>query len=292
MDPITKETNGMKSIVQETSSPLQTEEQFLASYRIEQYDRPSVATDVTVFSMFAKESDCHRKDSEPELSILLVKRGEHPFFNQWALPGGFLRADETVEACAIRETKEETNLSPVAMLPVGVFSEPNRDPRGRIISHAFAAIISEKEVKISGGSDAKDAKWFPVSFEESSDGCYTLTLSQEEATLTAELKESQNTFGKKTFEIITNNGLAFDHAKIIATALTELRKKADNSDLAFDFLPETFTLAALQKVQETLLGISLLTANFRRKVTPLLEETEEYTEGAGHRPARLFRRKQ
>ncbi|MBE7018879.1 MAG: NUDIX hydrolase [Ruminococcaceae bacterium] len=282
----------MKSIVQETSSPLQTEEQFLASYRIEQYDRPSVATDVTVFSMFAKESDCHRKDSEPELSILLVKRGEHPFFNQWALPGGFLRADETVEACAIRETKEETNLSPVAMLPVGVFSEPNRDPRGRIISHAFAAIISEKEVKISGGSDTKDAKWFSVSFEESSDGCYTLTLSQEEATLTAELKESQNTFGKKTFEIITNNGLAFDHAKIIATALTELRKKADNSDLAFDFLPETFTLAALQKVQETLLGISLLTANFRRKVTPLLEETEEYTEGAGHRPARLFRRKQ
>lgn len=268
-----------------------TDKQFLSSYNIENYDRPSVATDMAIFSMFAREADCHRKDSEPELSILLIKRGEHPFINEWALPGGFLRADETIEECVIRETKEETNLTPSAILPIGVFSDPGRDPRGRILSNAFMSIINE-EVAIKGGSDAADAKWFSVKFEKSQNECFMLTLSNETETLSSELKKTTNRYANNKFEIISDNGIAFDHAKIIAAALSALCDMADDMDIIFEFLPQKFTLASLQKIQETLLGTTLLTANFRRKISPLVEETDEYTEGAGHRPARLFKRKE
>ncbi len=267
------------------------EELFLSSYNIESYDRPSIATDMAVFSMFTKESECHRKDSEPELSILLIKRGEHPCMNKWALPGGFLKAKETIEECAMREIEEETNLKPVSLMPIGVFSEPDRDPRGRIVSNAFASIVSEENVKIMSGSDAIGAKWFTVEFKLMSDGIYRLELKNGEDIITVDLREKESRFANSKFEILSESELAFDHAKIIATALSALREEAEDFRIVFDFLPEKFTLTALQKVQETLLGISLLVANFRRKVAGYVEETDEYTEGAGHRPARLFRRK-
>ncbi|MCH5187649.1 MAG: NUDIX domain-containing protein [Oscillospiraceae bacterium] len=267
------------------------EELFLSAYDIENYDRPSVAADIAAFSVRAEEYDLYRKDAERRLTVLLIRRGEHPYMNCWALPGGFLRPDETIEDCALREITEETNLTPVTLMPVGVFSEPGRDPRGRIISNAYTSVISETQAKIMGGDDAIDAKWFDVRFEIGEDDLYHLILKHNETVLTASLREEKNKFGRSKFEIIENDALAFDHAEIIATALSALRTEAGKIELALDFLPEKFTLAALQKVQETLTGISLLTANFRRKIAEYVVETDEYTEGAGHRPARLFKRK-
>lgn len=266
------------------------EELFLSAYNINNYDRPSVACDIAAFAIRTSDDDNYRKDGSAKLSLLLIKRGEHPFVNRWALPGGFLRADETVEECALREITEETNVTPSAILPVGVFSKPNRDPRGRIISNAFASIITEENVKAMGGDDAIDAKWFDVDFE-SEDGADILTLACGEIVLTAKLREKDRKFGEARFEIIQSDGLAFDHAAIIAAALSKLRNCIGNFDIIFDFLPEKFTLASLQRVMETVGGISVLSANFRRKVSDFVEETDEFITGAGHRPAKLFKKK-
>lgn len=274
-----------------TLSEKSDEELFLSTYRIEDYKRPSVATDIAVLSICGEEAENHRKDSEPKLSLLLIKRGEHPYMNKWALPGGFLRPDETVEECAYREITEETNFRPVSLLPVGTFSDPKRDPRGWVISNAFVSVMAEEDVRIMSGDDAIDAKWFDLDFDMDKEGMITLVLHSGEEDITACLKNNGKKHGKPEFEVVLDNGLAFDHAKIIASAVLKLREEAENIELAFDFLPEKFTLASLQKVQEILTGTSLLTANFRRKIAVLVEETDEYTEGVGHRPARLFRRK-
>ncbi len=267
------------------------EEIFLEAYNINEYDRPSVAVDVAAFTIRSESHSNYRLDDKGHLSVLLVKRGEHPFMYKWALPGGFLRKDETIEECAFREISYETNITPSALMPVGAFSKPDRDPRGRILSYAYASIICKSENEICGGDDAIDAKWFDVSFDKEGE-VYTLTLKNGNQVLTSVLTEQKSQFGNSEFEINSPGELAFDHASIIASALIQLRNSADKFDILFDFLPEKFTLASMRKIHETILNISILPANFRRKIACLVEETDEYTSGQGHRPAKLFRRKQ
>ena len=270
---------------------MQSEKEYLSKYNIADYERPSVATDIVAFMIRSEEGGSYRQDPKSRLSILLIQRGEHPYKGSWALPGGFLLPNETIEECALREIIEETNVTPTALMPVGVFSQVGRDPRGWIISNAFASVISEESVKEMGGDDAADAKWFDIRFEQSGDGNYLLDLSCGDIELKAVLSEKESRFGRTSFRILDSGSLAFDHAGIIATALTALRNEARNLETIFDFLPEKFTLTALQRVQETILNISVLPANFRRKVADYVIETEEYTTGAGHRPAKLYRKK-
>ena len=280
------------AFIKKNRSEKSDEELFLSSYSMDSYERPSVTTDVVAFSMKNVEDESWRKDKkESLLSILLVRRGEHPYMNHWALPGGFLKMEETLEECALREVYEEAHVNAVSIMPVGVFSEPNRDPRGRIISNAFTTIISEKDARVMGGDDAIDAKWFTVSFEEDESGNHILQLTHGDVVLKAVLKEISNRFGRCQYEIINSGNIAFDHASIIATALMSLREQAEKFDVIFDFLPETFTLTELQTVQETILNVSILPANFRRKIAGYVEEIDEYTKGAGHRPAKLYRKK-
>ena len=268
-----------------------SEKEFLSQYNMDDFERPSLTADIVAFMIRSEESDNYKRNSENKLSILLINRGEHPFKGCWALPGGFLQPNETIEDCAYREITEEASVVPVSLMPIGVFSEPERDPRGWIISNAFASIISEESVKQVGGDDASDAQWFDVWFEQGEDGDYHLDLCFEGTKLNAVLTEEETKFGKTSFAIKDSGNLAFDHARIIATALTALREGAKNFDTIFDFLPEKFTLTALQKVQETIMNISILPANFRRKISDYVVETDEYTQGAGHRPAKLYRRK-
>ena len=269
-----------------------TEEQnFLQDYRMDAYERPSVTADVAIFTIRSTEEETYRHDPENHLSLLLIRRGEHPFKGCWALPGGFLRPDETIEACAFREVTEETNVAPAALMPVGLFSEVGRDPRGWIVSTLFTSVISEDSVKERGGDDAEDAQWFDLSFREEESGICSLRLQNGDTLLEATLRRQGSAFGKTRFEIVEPGAIAFDHAKMIAAALTALRSEARNFDTIFDFLPEKFTLTALQRVQETITGIPILPANFRRKISEYVEETEEYTTGAGHRPAKLYRKK-
>lgn len=272
-------------------SAAKDEELFLSTYHHENYERPSVATDIAVFSVFSREVESHRKDSELKMHVLLIKRGEHPYMNKWALPGGFLKPDETVEACALRELKEETNLTPDAVMPVDVLSEPDRDPRGRILSNAFVSVVSEEKVTVMSGSDAIGAKWFEVKFTPLEPKIYELELTCPDECIKVRLEESESVFGTTRFRVISGDGLAFDHGRILGTALLKMRSLAQDLSIVFDFLPEKFTLNSLQKVQETLLGKELLATNFRRKVAPFIEETSQFTEGAGHRPAKLFKRK-
>ena len=270
---------------------MDSEKEFLASYRLDDYERPSVTADVAAFMIRSEESESYRKMPRNKLQLLLIQRGGHPFKGMWALPGGFLQKGETVEQCALRETFEETNVQPVSIMPVGVFSAPDRDPRGWIISNAYVSVISEESVRQAGRDDASDAQWFSVSFDCAEDGTYRLTLTYADITVNAVLAAEKTSFGRTAFRIIDRGGLAFDHAAIIAAALSALRTEAKNYDTVFDFLPEKFTLTALQKVQETIMNVSILPANFRRMVSGYVEETDEYLRGEGHRPARLYRRK-
>lgn len=267
-----------------------SEAQYLESYDIRAYAQQSIAADIAVFSMLDETVDNHRKDSETKLHLLLIKRGEHPFRDQWALPGGFLRNDETVEECALREIREETNLTPVALIPIGVFSKPDRDPRGRIVSNAFASVQCEP-TKVIGGSDAGEAKWFEVDFHREANGVFRLRLKADGELLETQLELKESRLMGRRFTIRSNSCLAFDHGEIIATAMMAMRDGAEDYKLALDFLPEKFTLSALQRVQEILSGESLLSANFRRKIVEHVEETDEFTEGVGHRPARLYKRR-
>ena len=267
------------------------EQQFLQNYSQDNYDRPSIATDIAAFSLRTVKSEDYRASPELKLCVLLIRRGEHPFRGQWALPGGFLQRGESLDDCAFRELREETNLKPVSMLWVDTFSQPDRDPRGWIISHAYASVIAEEDARIAGGTDAADARWFEVTFREECESCWRMELRDGETLLTALLRAESSATARTRFAIVENDGLAFDHAAILAGAMETLRREGGDLATAFAFLPEKFTLFALQKVQETLLGITLLTANFRRKIADFVEETDEFIEGAGHRPARLFRKK-
>ena len=270
---------------------MESEKEFLANYRLEDYERPSLTTDVAAFMVSTEDRTEGRRDPENKLRLLLIRRGGHPYKGMWALPGGFLQSGETIEECALRETMEETNVMPAALVPVAAFSKPGRDPRGWVISNAFVSIITEESVKQVGMDDASDAQWFSVSFDKDDKGLYHLTLEYGDVSLKAVLAEERASYGRTDFRIIDNGGLAFDHASIIAAAMTVLRRAAGDYDTIFGFLPEEFTLTSLQRVQETIMNVSVLPGNFRRMISSYVEETDEYVKGERHRPARLYQRK-
>lgn len=176
---------------------------FLSAYRIEDYFRPSLAADIAVFA----------EDAGNGQKLLLIQRGEHPYMNHWALPGGFLRSDETLEQAAARELAEETGVTGCRLRPVGTYSDPARDPRGRVVSCAYTANLPHDSAGILSGDDALDARWFTVSHTQK-DGTDTLCLTNGKTELTALLRKTAD-----GTEILENHGLAFDHAKIILDAL-------------------------------------------------------------------------
>ncbi len=267
------------------------EREFLENYDITIYDRPSVTADIAIFTIRNDESENYRRDAQKHLSVLLIKRGEYPYKNCWAFPGGFLKIDETIEQCVMRETIEETGITPSSIVPIGVFSDIDRDPRGRIISNAFASIITENLENIIGGDDAVQASWFDVSFDKTDNGIYNLTLKNSQTTICTQLREISSKFEQFRYVIEGGESLAFDHSAILASALSALKKYAENFEVVFDFLPEKFTLTQMMCVQETLLNASQLSANFRRKVAAYVEETDEYVTGVGHRPAKLYKKR-
>ena len=264
------------------------EKQFLAAYSIEKYDRPSVATDVVGMTIRTVDAGNYRSPNERHLALLLIRRGEHPCMNRWALPGGFLRHGESVEHCAQRELFEETGLNTNALYPLGCFSAPGRDPRGWIISNAFLSIVGKEDLTLMSGDDAMDARWFDLAFDERGD-VLSLSFENGETRLQAELKLTKNAFGQYSFEIVSSD-LAFDHARIVATALKGLQTGYGLRSLAFAFLPAEFTISELQEVHRLLTGKEILPANFRRKMLPYLTATDRMTEGEGHRPARIYTR--
>ncbi|MBQ0028505.1 MAG: NUDIX hydrolase [Lachnospiraceae bacterium] len=269
---------------------------YLEKYNIEDYDRPSVTSDIVVFSIFEDENENRRKMAEGKLSILLIRRNVHPYKDSWALPGGFLRKDETMEQCAIRELCEETGLDNARLIQIGTFSKPGRDMRGWIISNAYLAPIYGENVKVRGGDDAAEAAWFELQVEyDDNKHIYSINLSSrdrdDEVRLKAKAIVKKNSCGMDEYEVTDNDGIAFDHTEIILSAYATLRNHLESDGLAYELLPEQFTIMQLQKVHEVILDRPLLAANFRRKIISEIEETGIIEEGKAFRPAMLYRYK-
>ncbi|MFD5019748.1 NUDIX domain-containing protein [Paenibacillus sp. NPDC058367] len=282
-----------------------TERQFLEQYHAGDFERPSVAADMVIFTVTNTEADSYRKLPEKELRILLIQRGGHPFLGNWALPGGFVRPDETTEQAAVRELSEETGVDDVYLEQLYTFSDVGRDPRTWVMSCSYMALINSDQVQLKAGDDAVHAAWFKVTYrllrerkEIIEDGYvktkeYELKLSSDEEEFTAVVGRTMTSKSASTstaYSIVSNDGLAFDHAKIIACAIERLRGKVNYTDIALNLMPDLFTLTDLQQVYEVILDKELLKAAFRRKVADLVAETDHYTENAGHRPSRLYRR--
>jgi 8-oxo-dGTP diphosphatase len=212
------------------------------TYDVSKYERPSVTVDVVIFSIL-----------DEELKVLLIKRKAWPYEGMWAIPGGFVKIDESLEDAAYRELAEETNVThkQVYLEQLYTFGQPDRDPRTRVITVAYFALVGADKLHPQAADDAEDVGWFSV---------YDLP------------------------------SLAFDHADILDYALTRLRYKLEYSAVGFQLLSEKFTLRELQDAYEIILGAKLDKGNFRSKLrkTQVVEKVDGYRDTGG-RPARLYR---
>lgn len=203
--------------------------------------KPSVTVDCVVFGL----------DKSADVRVLLVKRAYEPYKNSWAIPGGFIKENETLDAAARRELEEETGVRDIFIEQLYTFGNLNRDPRGHVISVAYFALINLEEHPTSAATDATDAQWFKLS----------------------ELPK-----------------LAFDHAEILDIAIKRLDSKVRYQPIGFELLPDKFTLSELQSLYETILGRELNRRNFRSKILKMgiLEQLERQKD-VPHRPAYLYK---
>lgn len=281
---------------------MENEHEFIKNYNIKKYEQPSAAADIALFTVKNVPDGNYRKLDEKKLCLLMIKRLKPPFADQYALPGGFAKKNETVDDTALRELFEETAVENIQLYQLKTTSTPNRDPRGWIISCGYLALADSSLLTPKGGDDAAEAVWFDVTKTDintvSSDKekitSYKLNLSYEDnIRLSADITEriSLGDCGRK-FSVTADNscGIAFDHGEIIAYALNELKRKTIYEGAAFSLLPEMFTVSDLKSVYETITGTKDTNANFRRKINRFILPTEYTSSGAGHRPSKLFKK--
>jgi len=206
-----------------------------------EYARPAVTVDIAIFTV--------RND---ELNVLLIKRAEEPFRGEWALPGGFVIPNESIEQAAERELVEETGVSDVYLEQLFTFGAPGRDPRGHVITVAHYALIPADNLNLQASTDAAGVAWFAID----------------------KLPE-----------------LAFDHNEILEMALDRLVAKLEYSTIAFQLMPASFTLTELQHVYEVIERKEIDKRNFRKRILALdaIEPTGEEKREGPHRPAKLYR---
>ena len=287
------------------------EKEFLAGYDLTKYDRPSVAADVVVFSVM-KDDECDdvRRLQEKKLKILLIRRGGFPYKGCWAMPGGFCKKGEDVIDSARRELREETGIGDAYVKLVGVYGEPGRDPRGWVISSTYMALMNARACHLKAGDDAQDARWFTVeltdvSIEKLGAGGHSVNEMSTEVSGTGEEivknedEASRKVQNEKIYRLVLKD--ADSDIKLTAvlrrTDMSSCGRSSDSYDieecegLAFDLLPERFTLTELQNVYEQIWDMELTTPNFRRKIAEYVEETDSYQSGERYRPAKLFRRR-
>jgi 8-oxo-dGTP diphosphatase len=205
-----------------------------------QFPHPAVTVDCVVFGL-----------DDGDLKVLLIQRDLEPFQGRWALPGGFLRMEESLDDAARRELAEETGVRDLFLEQLYTFGEPGRDPRERVVTVAYYAIVNLFEHRVKADTDARSVGWFEV------DGVPEL---------------------------------AFDHQTILDAALKRLRAKVRYEPIGFEFLPRKFPLSQLQKLYETILGVALDKRNFRKKIlaSKLLVALDEMEMDVAHRAAQLF----
>ncbi len=205
------------------------------------YARPAITVDIAVFAL----------DREG-LQVMLIERGQEPYTGQWALPGGFVNVSETLDGAAQRELQEETGLRDIFVEQLYTFGAVDRDPRERVITVAYYALVNLAGHTVQADSDARNAAWFSVD---------------------------------------DHPKLAFDHDSILKVAHQRLRGKVRYQPIGFNLLPERFTLRQLQHLYEVILDRELDKRNFRKKILGMgiVKETNEIEKDVAHRAARLFR---
>ena len=234
-----------------------SEREFLANYNPADYDRPSVTVDIVILTV-----------RDNDLKVLLIRRKGPPYQGMWAIPGGFIEMGESLEAAALRELKEETGVEQVYIEQLYTFGDPHRDPRTRVITVSYLALVEASQLKpLRAGSDADAAGWFSI---------YNLP------------------------------DLAFDHRQILDYAASRVRSKLEYTNIAFQLLPARFTLTELQHVYEIILHEKLDKRNFRKRLSIreldygataiaaadksfMLEELAETRPGGNYGPTKLYR---
>jgi 8-oxo-dGTP diphosphatase len=234
------------------------EARFLAEYDVTAFERPSVAVDIALISAF-----------DGDLFTLLTRRREHPFKDRWSLPGGFVRPDESLEQAAARVLSAKGGLGQVFLEQLYTFGAPDRDPRTRVVSVAYYALV-DKARFVDAGSRGAD-----------------VTMPRIRVPWAGETGGSVQTVDRDGRAL----PLAFDHADILGTAVKRLRGKLDYAPIGFQMLGDTFTLLELQRIHETVLGRSVNKDSFRRRMlaSGLLKATGRSQTGVGHRPAELYK---
>ena len=206
-----------------------------------EYPRPALTVDCIIFGL----------DAQQELKVMLIQRDIPPFKGQWAIPGGFVRIEETLEEAALRELQEETGIHHIFLEQLYTFGDLGRDPRDRTVTVAYYALINLVEQKIQASTDARAAEWFAIS-----------NIPQ----------------------------LAFDHNQILLVAIARLRSKIRYEPIGFELLPQNFSLSQLQRLYETVLDRPLDKRNFRKKILgmDLLIDTGKVEHNVAHRAAKLY----
>jgi len=205
----------------------------------EVYEKPSVTVDIVIFTI---------KDNE--LKVLLVKRNVEPFKNSWAIPGGFVKMSESLEEAAKRELAEETGIKDVYLEQLYTFGEPKRDPRGRVITVSYIALVNSDKISLQAATDVSDVKWFSVS---------------------------------------KLPALAFDHKKILEYALKRLKWKFGYTTVAFSLLPKKFAMSSLQRIYEIVFNKKFDKRNFAKKIRSLkILNEEEVKKNVSYRPPQLY----
>jgi 8-oxo-dGTP diphosphatase len=233
----------------------QTEQQFLESYDATQFPQPSVTVDVAMLTI-----------KQRSLEVLVIKRLEHPFKDRFTLPGGFVKMDESLDAAAARVLQEKTGLEGVFLEQLYTFGSVYRDPRTRVISVAYYALVNAEKLEALENTD-------------------TIRLARVEVPWLGEVGGNVQIRLEKH-----NHDLAFDHGEILGTAVKRIRGKLDYAPIGFQLLPERFTLRQLQNVHETILARGVNKDSFRRRMlaSDQLEATGALETGVDYRPAEFY----
>lgn len=266
-----------------------SEEEFLKNYNKNDFDLLSVTTDILVLSISNEENENYRKTTKKHMSVLLVKRDNYPFKDKWCLPGGFVGIDEDLEDSPKRILKKETNLENIYLEQLYTFGSVKRDPRMRVLSTAYMALVDKN---LLNNNLAPNASWFNIKYFADNDSVLVL-LDNGNEQLKFKLKKvlREKTSDSYSYIIEENNDVAFDHALIIYTGIERLKNKISYTDIAFNLMPEYFTLGDLQQVYEVILNKELLDPAFRRIIANKVVKTEKVKKGEGHRPSVLFKYK-
>ena len=272
-------------------SQYKSEKEFLEHYNPDEFEKLSLTTDIIIFSVSDEETDNYRKLSKKHFSVLLVKRDDYPFKDKWCLPGGFVGIKENLEDAPKRILATETNIKNIYLEQLYTYGSVDRDPRMRIISTSYMALIDKNRLNTKL---PVNASWFNIISIEETTKQISILLDNGNEQIKFKIKKTlrELTTDRYQFEILENDKLAFDHPLVIVSGIKRLKNKLEYTDIVFNMMPKYFTLGELQQVYEVILGKKLLDPAFRRIIANKVRKTEKMKTGGGHRPSYLFEYKQ